>query len=100
MSHYTFSPDAIRDLEEICDGLTLIDAAVASRLFDRIRQKCKLVAGFPNMGKRYEELAPDLRGFVVDSYCVFYYPLPDGIEIVRVIDGRRDIEAIFGQLEE
>ncbi|KAM3115152.1 type II toxin-antitoxin system RelE/ParE family toxin [Phormidesmis sp. 146-33] len=58
------------------------------------------MADFPLMGKRYEELAPDLRGFVVDDYCVFYYPLPDGIEVVRVIDGRRDIEALFGQSDE
>ncbi|KAM3093583.1 type II toxin-antitoxin system RelE/ParE family toxin [Phormidesmis sp. 146-35] len=96
----TFSPDAIRDLETVCDGLTQIDSAVASRLFDRIRQKCKLVADFPLLGKRYEELAPDLRGFVVDDYCVFYYPLPDGIEVVRVINGRRDIETLFGQSDE
>ena len=30
----------------------------ASELFDAIRQKCKLVAEFPNMGKRYERLSP------------------------------------------
>lgn len=34
-----------------------------------------------------------LRSFPVGSYLIFYVPLPDGIEVVRVMSGRQDIDA-------
>jgi toxin ParE1/3/4 len=32
---------------------------------------------------------------VAGSYAIFYRAIPDGIEVVRVLHGRRDIEAIL-----
>jgi toxin ParE1/3/4 len=95
MSSYSFSDTAIRDLEEICNYIAIENSRAASQLFDRIRQKCKLVASFPNMGKTYSKLAPTLRGFVVDDYIIFYYPSSDGINIARIISGYRDLDDLF-----
>jgi plasmid stabilization system protein ParE len=38
-------------------------------------------------------LAARLRSFAVGNYVIFYQPLAgsDGVEIVRVIEGHRDI---------
>jgi toxin ParE1/3/4 len=63
--------------------------------FPKIRQKCKLVANFPNMGKTYPKLNQKLRGFVVDDYIIFYYPSSEGINIARVVSGYRDLEDLF-----
>jgi toxin ParE1/3/4 len=95
MSSYSFSDTAVRDIDEICEYITIQNSRAASQLFDRIRQKCKLVANFPNMGKTYPNLDPNLRGFVVDDYIIFYYPSSDGINIARVISGYRDLEDMF-----
>ena len=57
------------------------------------------VADFPNMGKSYAKLAPNLRGFVVDDYIVFYYPKEDGINITRVVSDYRDLESLFTDLD-
>jgi len=95
MSNYSFSDQAIQDLDEICEYIARSNAKAASKLFDDIRKKCKLVASFPNIGKSYEKLAPNLRGFIVDDYVVFYYPKEDGIDITRVISGCRDLESLF-----
>ncbi|MEM9925902.1 MAG: hypothetical protein AAF915_19485 [Cyanobacteria bacterium P01_D01_bin.50] len=46
------------------------------------------------MGKNYERLALNLRGFIVDDYIVFYYPRENGINITRVVGGYRDLESI------
>jgi toxin ParE1/3/4 len=46
----------------------------------------------PLAGRQRPELQQDLRNFPVGSYVVFYIPLPDGIEIVRVMNGRQDID--------
>jgi toxin ParE1/3/4 len=100
MGSYVFSELAVQDINEICDFVAKINVRAASQLFDKIRQKCKLFASFPNMGKDYSWLAADLRGFFYDDYVVFYYPRADGIEIVRVAYGRRDLATLFEEFED
>jgi toxin ParE1/3/4 len=95
MSSYSFSDTAVRDIDEICEYIAVQNGKAASQLFDKIRQKCKLVANFPNMGKTYPKLNPNLRGFVVEDYIVFYYSSSDGINIARVVSGYRDFEDLF-----
>jgi toxin ParE1/3/4 len=46
------------------------------------------------MGRAREELASELRSFPVRRYVVFYRPLVDGIEVVRVLHGARDVTEI------
>jgi len=47
------------------------------------------------MGRLRDELADGLRSFPVGRYVIFYRPIPKGIEIVRVLHGARDLDAIF-----
>lgn len=95
MNSYSFSEEAIKDIDDICEYVARQNFKVANKLFDAIRKKCKLVADFPNMGKSYTRLAPNLRGFIVEDYIVFYYPREDGIDIARVVSGYRDLESLF-----
>lgn len=95
MNSYSFSEEAIQDLQEICNYLRDNNPNSASNLFDAIRQKCKVVAQFPLMGKSYEVLAPRLRGFVVHDYLVFYYVQESGIAVVRIVSGYRDLRSLF-----
>jgi len=46
------------------------------------------------MGKNYGEIKVNLRGFVVNNYIVFYFPRSDGIDVVRIISGYRDLESL------
>lgn len=100
MGNYFFSQLAVKDLNEICEFIGQTNIKAASKLFDTIREKCKLVSSFPNMGKDYSEILSNLRGFIVDDYIVFYYPLENGIEIVRVVYGKRDLNAVFEEFGE
>ncbi|MEH2239883.1 type II toxin-antitoxin system RelE/ParE family toxin [Nostoc sp.] len=95
MSSYSFSDEAIQDLDQICEYIAHSNPKAASKLFDDIRKKCKLVAYFPSMGKSYRRLVTNLRGFVVDDYIIFYYPSKDGILVTRVASGYRDLESLF-----
>jgi toxin ParE1/3/4 len=47
----------------------------------------------PLAGRERPELRHGLRSFPVGSYVIFYVPLPDGIEVIRVVNGRQDIDA-------
>jgi Plasmid stabilization system protein len=42
-----------------------------------------LLADFPEMGQKCDELEPDLRSFPVENYMIFYRPIDDGVQIVR-----------------
>jgi len=95
MNTYSLSDEAVRDLEELCDYLAQNLPQAASRIFDSIRQRCKLLSQFPNMGKSYDRLTPNLRGSGIEDYIIFYYPRQDGINVVRIVSGYRDLETLF-----
>jgi toxin ParE1/3/4 len=69
--------------------------AAADRWIERMHQAFERLAQFPLMGRERSELAPHLRSFPSGSYVIFYRRLDDGIEIIRVLHGARDIDAIF-----
>lgn len=94
MSTYSFSDDAIADLEAIFQLMSATNRDFAIRFFEKVREKCRKVAQFPYMGKSYEEIKANLRGFVVDNYIIFYFPRTNGITVVRVINGYRDLQSL------
>jgi toxin ParE1/3/4 len=92
---YSFTDNAIRDLESICDSIAINNPDAASNLFDDIREQCLRVAKFPYSGKNYAQIKPNLRGFIVKSYIVFYSIEGENILMIRVISGYRDLVDIF-----
>jgi toxin ParE1/3/4 len=88
-------PRALADLGEIW-SFTADDSIVNADAFAaRIDETFQLLARQPRMGRPRPELGSDIRSFVVSSYVIFYCLGGDGIEIIRVLHGARDIEAIF-----
>ena len=70
-----------------------IDAA--DQFLDRVASIGRKLAQWPGLGKARPELRRDLRSFPADNYLVYYRVRTDVIEIVRVLHGRRDVDAIF-----
>lgn len=64
MSVYSFSDQAVQDLDEICNYLAKDNPKTASRIF-------------------------------IDNYIIFYYPSEEGIYVIRVVSGYRDLESLF-----
>ncbi|MFN6563165.1 MAG: type II toxin-antitoxin system RelE/ParE family toxin [Nostoc sp. ChiSLP01] len=50
-----------------------------------MRESFPKLAKFPQIGKQRSELAPLLRSFPVKNYLIFYRPIDEGIEIVRIL---------------
>lgn len=50
-----------------------------------------MLAEHPKAGVARDDLATGLRSFPVYPYILFYRPITGGIEVVRVLDGRRNI---------
>ena len=91
MSRILKTVQAERDLDEIWLHIALDNLAAADTLLDAIDRSCRRLAGQALMGRARPELAPELRSFAVRRYVVFYLPMPEGISVIRVLHGARDI---------
>ncbi len=95
MNSYFLTPQAIQDLEEIHDFIVKDSAPAALKLLDLFEEKFQLIAQSSKMGRKREELAPELRSFPAGKYVIFYRCAQNRIEVIRVLHGSRDIETIF-----
>jgi toxin ParE1/3/4 len=77
--------------------------SVARRFFTQTAATFSQLTGMPGMGVRYQHDHPALTGlrvFPVSSfreYLVFYRAVADGIEVIRVLHGARDIHSSLGE---
>jgi len=58
-----------------------------------IDEKIRLHATMPLAGRQRDELREGVRSFPVYNYVVFYRPLANGIRIIRILHGSRDLDA-------
>lgn len=85
------------DLLEIWDYIADDSLDRADEFLDRIEGKLQTLARNPGMGRRREELLPGLQSFPIGNYVVFYREIENGIDVIRVLRGSRDIGEIFRQ---
>ena len=97
MARVTRRPEAADDVLEIWDFIADDSVAEADRWVDRLDERLLLWATQPMIGRSRDELEPGLRSMAFGRYVVFFMPLPDGIDIVRVLHSSRDIDQEFGQ---
>ncbi|MBD2770748.1 type II toxin-antitoxin system RelE/ParE family toxin [Iningainema tapete] len=95
MSRFIISPDAIQDLEEITDYFLSRNIEAGDRFIEDFNKKCRNLAQFPSIGRSYKFIRSYLRGIPLDGYIIFYRVLDDGVEILRVVSARRDLESLF-----
>lgn len=88
-------PQADADLFDIGAYIALNDLNAAIRQTYRIEAACARLAELPRLGRARDELSAGLRSFTVGSYAVLYFPLEDGVELVRIVHGARNFEAIL-----
>ncbi len=92
---------ALSDLEDIQVYLGGNSIRVAERFSFAAEQTFENLAAMPELGGRCESDHPvlrQLRAWPIQGFrknLILYRPLPDGIEVVRVIHGARDIEGLF-----
>lgn len=67
----------------------------ADRWVTQLDLKLRLLASHPLVGRARDELAPGLRSIPFGRHVVFYLPMEDGADIVRVLHGARDLDSAF-----
>jgi toxin ParE1/3/4 len=70
---------------------------IANRLIDTITDRFYTLACFPYIGRpRAEDFGPGYRSLAVGEYVIVYCVENEDALILRVVHGRRHLDALFG----
>jgi toxin ParE1/3/4 len=86
---------ADNDLDDIRDYIQQDNPRAANEVLDKIFEALELLANYPEIGERHEELGRNIRAFTVRPYVIFYHPAADGIHVARIVHGARDFPTLF-----
>lgn len=98
MAEYRWSKRAREDLLQIYVTIGLGNVNAAEGVYDRLEALAATLIEHPRKGPRRSDIRPKTRMLVERPYLILYELTPDTeegpverIEIVRVVDGRRDL---------
>jgi toxin ParE1/3/4 len=99
----TKRPQVYRDLADHASHIAQHSLAAADHFLDAAEETFHFLEKTPYAGAACQFDAPLAAGLRVwrvhgfPNHLVFYRPEDDGIDVIRVIHGARDIESIFGR---
>ncbi|MGY6215769.1 type II toxin-antitoxin system RelE/ParE family toxin [Methylolobus aquaticus] len=95
MPTITLSQKAKQDLQAIWAYIANDKPRAADQTLDTINERVQLLADNPKLGPLRTDIAPDLRYLVINNYLVLYRETAEGVFIVRVLHGARNLSAIL-----
>ena len=90
-------PSAKTDLVNILEYITRESGSliIGQRFVGALRQQCRELAALPGtLGRARPELRSDMRSFVFKGYVILFRYVDNVFEVVNIIEGHRDIEAL------
>jgi plasmid stabilization system protein ParE len=69
----------------------------AQSIRERILKTLGTLAARPRIGRTTRAMEPGTRCFSTPPWIIFYDPDLTGIHVVRIVDGRRDLAALFSR---
>ncbi|MBI4661102.1 MAG: type II toxin-antitoxin system RelE/ParE family toxin [Verrucomicrobia bacterium] len=96
MADSFFSPEARLDLLEIWEYIAQDNVDAADRVEQEIQQAVSMLADHPESGHERRDLtSKPVRFWPVYSYLIIYDPKARPLEVIRVLNGYRDIAALM-----
>jgi toxin ParE1/3/4 len=93
---------AENEIEDIWLSIASDDPSVAIRITRDLGQRIDSLADYPRLGPRRRDIAPAMRVLVEGAYLMVYEHQPntdggpvDVVDIIGVLDGRRDLTELF-----
>jgi toxin ParE1/3/4 len=90
-----FTSAVIQDLKDIYDYIADDSLDAAARFLKRLQNRWLSLAIHPGIGRKRDDLQRHLRSATEGDYVIFYRRKGEGIELVRILHARRNIEQIF-----
>jgi toxin ParE1/3/4 len=95
-----WSPEAIDDYHKVWDYYAEVAGRhTAEKILRDIAGVIALIENHPFAGRARDEVRHGLRSLAISPHVVFYRIVDDTPQIVRVLDGRQDIDEKFGVRE-
>lgn len=69
------------------------DPVRALTFVQELRDACQSLAEMPRSAPKRPQLGPNIRMRPVGNYNIYYRPVADGIEILRVLHAARDVDS-------
>ena len=91
MAEVRFTPRAEADLFEIWSAIALDNGRAADALVRRLMERAGGAAEQPLMGAPRPDLSATARLLVEGRYVMVYEPEPQGILVVAIVHGMRDM---------
>lgn len=91
MPQLRFAERAEDGVAEIGRYIAKSSPANAARFVARLQRLCRVLADHPFLGRARDDLIRGVRS-PFGRYVIFYRPLANGVEIIRIIHGARDIQ--------
>ena len=98
-------PRARQELEDIAVRIGIDRPSAARRFLLAARKTYNNLAAIPEMGALWTPENPHFQGlryFPIPrypNYVIFYRPLPDGVEILHILHGARDLQSVLAKDE-
>jgi toxin ParE1/3/4 len=86
-----YTKRARADLLDIWLTIALENSEAADTMFDRLEGRGEILLSWPKAGGTCPAIAPEARMLVERPYLILYRLIPEGVQIVRVLHGARDI---------
>jgi toxin ParE1/3/4 len=95
MARVRYSKLASSDLYENSEFIARDKPEAAYRWVEEIEAACHTLAMHPEMGqRRMSKNHGPCRSFSCGSYVIFFRGLDDGVEIIRIVRGERDLDNV------
>lgn len=95
MPRLIYDPRAVHDLSEIWRYIAMDSISRADSWMASIERTVQKLGALPHMGRAYSDLGKNIRGLPFGRYLILYSPLKDGIAILRILHGARDLNRTF-----
>jgi toxin ParE1/3/4 len=95
MRRIAFARLSRRDMDEIWNYIAEDNVVAADALINEFLQTTKALADNPELGRRREDMPNGMRSLHVGNYVIFYRPDSDGVTVIRVLHGARDLPEMF-----
>lgn len=94
MKDFILSKDAGRDLDHIYDYTVEVwSLTQADNYHALLMNACRRIADNHALGKRYDGIARNLRGYLVGRHIIFFVAIDDNrVQIVRILHWQMDLK--------
>lgn len=94
MGQVRYTKQARQDIIDIWRYIAATSPLAADQCLDRLEAGCTRLGVFPEMGVVRHDIGPDARMLVIERWIAIYRVVAGGVQIVRVVDGSRDLSRL------